>query len=157
MTNLRGRVRAFPHSLPLAENNSWVDVGRLNIYLLKGCTKPEVIDDAQSYWFVGFYIICQALLFSLFLVHCCSLLPDKLDNLPICVFFLCVCEYFQRDHQRYISDHLHLKKKHYYSYFPLWIGTISVGNIRRLQESLSSELGKETGNKVTKGDLCCLN
>lgn len=49
MTNLRARVRAFPHSLPLAENNSWVDVGRLNIYLLKGCTKPEVIDNAQSY------------------------------------------------------------------------------------------------------------
>lgn len=94
MTNLRGRVRAFPHSLPLRENNSCVDVGRLNIHLLKGYTKPQVIDNARSYWFVGFYIICSACLSFLFWVqHYCSSLQilNELDNLPV----LLVCEYFQ--------------------------------------------------------------
>lgn len=49
MTNLSGRVRAFPHSLPLRQNNSCVDVGRFNTYPFKGRGKPRVIGAAQSY------------------------------------------------------------------------------------------------------------
>lgn len=62
MTNLSGRVRAFPHSLPLRQNNSCVDVGRFNTNPFKGRGKPRVIGAAQSYWFVGFYDICSSLL-----------------------------------------------------------------------------------------------
>lgn len=58
MTNLRGRVRAFPHSLPPRERNTWMDVGRLNIYLLR----PR---RAAGHWQRSQLLICRILYYLL--------------------------------------------------------------------------------------------